>query len=73
MTVTTYEGIVEKGKILLQTGVRLPERTKVLVFVPDSGARKSARVSTPRLVHPEQAADFKLEISEDDSNNQVRR
>jgi len=73
MTITTYEGIVEKGKILLRTGVRLPERTKVLVVVPDLGARKSAQVNTPRLVHPEQASDFKLAISENDSNDTVRR
>jgi hypothetical protein len=35
MTVTTYEGVVEKGKIRLRTGILLPEKTKVFVIVPD--------------------------------------
>ena len=35
MTVTTYEGVVEKSKIRLKSGVRLPENIKVYVIVPD--------------------------------------
>jgi len=40
MTITTYEGVVEKGKIRLKTGVRLPDNTKVYVVVPDTRQRK---------------------------------
>ena len=68
MTITTYEGVVEKGKIRLKMGIRLPEKAKVYVVVPDLQIEKTARVLTPRLANPAQARDFKMEISEDDSN-----
>ena len=65
MAVTTYEGVVEKGKIRLKAGVRLPENVKVYVIVPDVQAqkKKTARVLTPRLVHRKQASDFKMKVS----------
>ncbi len=73
MTIKTYEGIVEKGKIRLRPGIHLPEKTKVYVVVPDMQVEKAARVLTPRLAHPEQATDFALEISEDDTHANIRR
>jgi hypothetical protein len=72
MTITTYEGVVEKGKIHLKTGVRLPDNTKVYVVVPDLQTKKTARVISPRLVDRKKVADFKMEISEDNSNASVR-
>jgi len=53
MTITTYEGIVEKGKIRLKSGVKLPENVKVYVIVPElqSKEKKTARVLTPHLAH----------------------
>jgi len=65
MTITTYEGIVEKGKIRLKSGVRLPEKFKVYVIVPELPARKrkTARVLTPRMTHRKQVADFKMKVS----------
>ncbi len=65
MAVTTYEGVVEKGKIRLKAGVRLPENAKVYVIVPEAQAQKKkiARVLTPRLVHRKQASDFKMKVS----------
>ncbi len=68
MTITTYEGVVEKGKIRLKMGIRLPEKAKVYVIVPDLQVEKTARVLTPRLANPAQAGDFRMEISEDTSN-----
>jgi hypothetical protein len=68
MTITAYEGIVEKGKVRLKAGIRLPDRTKVYVIVPEVQAEKKARMMTPRLVHPEQASDFKMTISEETSD-----
>ncbi|MEW6083540.1 MAG: hypothetical protein AB1607_02995 [Chloroflexota bacterium] len=64
MALTTYEGVVEKGKIRLKTGVRLPENAKVYVIVPEaqSTKKKSVRVPTPRLVHRKQASDFKMKV-----------
>ncbi len=35
MTVTTYQGTVEQGRIKLAGNVRLPEKAKVYVIVPD--------------------------------------
>ncbi|MDI6769041.1 MAG: hypothetical protein QMD04_05135 [Anaerolineales bacterium] len=72
MTITTYEGVVEKGKIRLNIGVRLPDNTKVYVVVPEVQAERTARMMTPRLAHPEQASDFKMEIIEDNSNARIR-
>lgn len=62
MALTTYEGVVEKGKIRLKTGVRLPENAKVYVIVPEGQAKKIVRVPTPRLVHRKQATDFKMKV-----------
>jgi len=60
--IVTLEGIVEHDRIRLKTNVRLPENTKVYVIVPDIQVDQVARVFSPRLAHPEQAADFKMEI-----------
>jgi hypothetical protein len=64
MSVVTYEGVVEDGQIRLKADVRLPNRTKVYVLVPEDQAAPVARVISPRLAHPEQGADFRIEISE---------
>ena len=64
MALTTYEGVVEKGKIRLKTGVRLPENAKVYVIIPDVQAekKKTVRVRTPHLVHRKQAGEFKMKV-----------
>lgn len=65
MSIATYEGVVEKGKIRLKAGVKLPDNIKVFVIVPDAQApkKKTARILTPRLVNRKQAADFKMKVS----------
>ena len=64
MALTTYEGVVEKGKIRLNTDVRLPENAKVYVIVPDAQTekKKTVRVRTPRLTHRKQAGEFKMKV-----------
>ena len=62
MGVITLEGIVKHGQIQLKTNVRLPEKTKVYVIVPDVQIEQRARIFSPRLAHPEQAADFKMQV-----------
>lgn len=64
MTLTTYEGIVEKGRIRLKTGIRLPENTKVYVIVPDLQVekKKTVRVRTPRLANRKQVGDFIMRV-----------
>jgi hypothetical protein len=65
MAVTTYEGVVEKGKIRLKVNVKLPENARVYVIVPDEPAQTVSYVRTPRLKYPKQAKDFALQVSED--------
>jgi hypothetical protein len=55
MEVMTVQGVVENGQIRLAEGVRLPERAIVYVVVPEASP---VRICSPRLVHPEEAADF---------------
>jgi hypothetical protein len=68
MGIATFEGVVEHGQIRLKTGIRLPERAKVCVVVPDVQVERGARIFSPRLVHREQTADFELEIIEESSD-----
>ncbi len=75
MAVTTYEGVVEKGKIRLKTGVKLPENTKVYVIVPDlkTDKKKVIQILSPRLVHREDSARFKMTVTEEKPNARIRR
>jgi hypothetical protein len=61
----TLEGVVERSRIRLRDNIRLPEKTVVCVIVPDVKVKQVARVFSPRLAHPEQIADFKMEIVEE--------
>ena len=75
MAVTTYEGIVEKGKIRLKAGIKLPENTKVYVIVPDSPMEKKkvVQILTPQLAHREDAARFKMTVTKEKPNARIRR
>jgi hypothetical protein len=61
MSIVTIEGVVEHGQIRLKSDIQLPDNTKVYVVVPGMQIQQIARVASPRLAHPEQVADFKLE------------
>ena len=65
MSVVTIEGIVEKGKIRLKESIRLPEKTKVYVVVPDFGSEEIYHIFNPRLLDINQLTDFKMEIIEE--------
>ncbi len=62
MGIVTLEGVVERGQIRLKADVRLPEKTKVYVIVPDIQIEQGARIFSPRLTPPEQAADFEMQV-----------
>ena len=64
MTISTYEGVVENGQIRLRDNVTLPESTKVYVVVSGLDAAPKAHIHSPRLVHPEQSADFAKQVIE---------
>ncbi|MEW6297436.1 MAG: hypothetical protein AB1671_06815 [Thermodesulfobacteriota bacterium] len=68
MGVATFEGVVENGQIRLPATVRLPERTKVYVIVPDVEVQPVAYIGSPRLVQPEHATDFQKEVLEEPSD-----
>ena len=65
MKIVTFEGVVENGQIRLPANVHLPEQAKVYVVIPGIKEPTGAYIGSPRLVHPEQAADFKKEVVED--------
>lgn len=69
MSTTTIEGISDQGQIRLKSDVRLPDRTKVYVVIPDFQIEQAAHVFSPRLSHPEQAVDFKMEVVDGYSEN----
>ena len=64
MKVTTLSGIVENGQIRLADNVRLPEKATVYVVIPGVEISSVGYIGSPRLVHPEQAADFKKNVEE---------
>ncbi len=65
MQVTAFEGIIENGQIRLITNINLPERTKVYVIIPGFETKRDLHIYSPRLAHPEQAADFQKDIIEE--------
>jgi len=71
MSILTIEGKVENGQIRLPDGVMLPEHARVFIVVPEVEITREPRVYSPRLTHPEQAADFTMEVFEDPSNAQL--
>lgn len=75
MTVKTYEGVVEKGKIRLKAGVKLPENAKVYVIVPDSKVdkKKVVKVLSPRFVRRGDAARFEMTVTKEKPNARLRR
>jgi hypothetical protein len=64
MSVATFEATVEDGLIRLPDNVRLPNRTKVYVVVPQAEVIPTAFIASPRLAHPEQVVDFRKEVTE---------
>jgi hypothetical protein len=65
MSAATFEGVVEQGQIRLNSDVRLPDGTKVYIVVPDIEIKgKAVSLHSPRLAHPEQEADFEMEVVE---------
>jgi len=60
MLFNAVEGVVENGRIRLREEVVLPENATVYVIVAES----PARIHTPRLADPKQAADFRKQVLE---------
>jgi hypothetical protein len=75
MAIATYEGVVEKGKIRLKTGVKLPENAKVYIIVPDAKTdkKKPIQILSPSLAHRKDATRFKMVVTKEKPNARVRR
>ena len=69
MSVATYEGVVENGQIRLTTEAGLPENAKVYMIVPGMQDIPVARVASPRLADPRDAARFTMEIVEEPADD----
>ena len=71
MTLVTYEGVVQKGSILLNEGVQLPENAKVYVVVTEEvihvtiDNKKPIQILSPHFVRREDAAQFELTVTEE--------
>ena len=62
MAISTVEGVVKDGQIRLRDNVQWPEDAEVYVVIPDFAPLPRTRVPSPRLVRPEQAADFVKQV-----------
>jgi predicted DNA-binding antitoxin AbrB/MazE fold protein len=64
------DAIFSQGAFRPLEPLALPEGSRVLLSVEDGAnltpAPHAAKIHTPRLAHPKDAADFKLEIRETD-------
>ena len=72
MSVTTYEATVENGQIKLLQALRLPEKTKVYVVVPDVAIPSPIKIGSPHLTHPEQFIHFVKEVVEEPEDASLR-
>jgi len=69
MSIQTIEGIVEQGQIKLVSDIRLPEKTKVFVVVPETNDESKVHIHSPRFKNPSDAEYFKMEIVEEKFDN----
>jgi hypothetical protein len=60
--VQAVEGIVRRGAVRLPPGAGIPDGARVYVLV--AGEAPRARIFSPRLRRPEQAADFEMDITD---------
>ena len=63
MPISTFEGIVENGQIRLRDEVKLPEHAKVYVVIPELESHPPSHIRSPRLVHREQAEEFRMQVT----------
>ena len=68
MQVTTIQGIVKNGQILLSEDVKLPETATVYVIIPLTESVK--KIMSPRLADKADAAKF-VKIIEEDIDDEV--
>ena len=60
-----YEAVVQNGQIRLSDHIQLPDNTTVYVTVPEERTPARRHITSPRLAHPEEAADFRMDVTEE--------
>jgi hypothetical protein len=74
MTLITYEGVVQKGSILLTEGVQLPENAKVYIVVTEEvidvtiDGKKPIQILSPHFATREDVAHFDVNVTEEKPN-----
>lgn len=74
MTLITYEGVVQKGSILLSEGVQLPENAKVYIIVTEEvipvaiDGKKPIQILSPHFATREDAAHFEVNATKEKPN-----
>jgi len=66
MSMITLEGTIENGEIRLPAGVRLPEKARVFIIIPDAQPDPSpnaGHIYSPRLVNKQKVRDFDMEVT----------
>jgi hypothetical protein len=63
MSVTTFEGIIENGRVRLPEGVVLPEQQTVFVVVPNTNPPTTKKLPRLRMTNPDDAAKFEMKVS----------
>lgn len=64
MNTSAFQGIVENGQIRLLSDAKLPENATVYIVLSDATSAPPARIVSPRLVNPADAADFVKQVFE---------
>ncbi len=65
-----YECTIANGQVVLPADIHLPENCRVWLTIHEEAPRPPARIHSPRLVHPEYAQHFEMEV-EDVSDAQI--
>lgn len=65
MSATTFEGVVEGGRIKLETDIHIPEGTRVYVVVPGVEVKETGlHLYSPRLRRREDVVEFEMDVRE---------
>ena len=59
-----YACTIANGQVVLPANIHLPAHCQVWLTVHEEATRPPARIHSPRLVHPEDAQHFEMEVED---------
>lgn len=65
---TTYEATVQDGRVVLPEDAHIPDNTRIYVVVPADADSSRVRMMSPRLVHPNEAENFTMQVEHEGDN-----